>query len=237
MSSITLCAIGKTGIGRSTLLNSILGKETFRTAAQDGRVTVSCDTEHGSFLGKKELDITLIDTPGLIEKNSNSQLGEQISYANFLSFIESLSKGFNLILLCFDVNNIRFDSNTVQIIEFLQYLFGEEVYKHFAIVFTMCDAKGAEDKIIKAKSDFAREFQHQMGNTTNLPLFFTKKDSTQDLDGIVKFAGQVGKFDCKLLTELKKIQQDETKTRLDQEQYIEEVFKTTILKVMRCNIL
>lgn len=235
---VTICSVGKTGIGRSTLLNNILQKEAFRTAAQDGRVTLTTQTEHGFFLGDKEVKCTCIDTPGLVEKSGKtSKYGEQLSYDQFLTFIESLSKGVNVLMLNFDVHNIRFDANTIQMLEFLGYFFGEDIFNHVAIVFTNCDGNNAEKDVQKAKDEFLKEFQTALHVKTEVPLFFTSKDSKQDLDHLLTFALKVGKFDCKFLQDLAKIQNDETKSKLDQDKFIEEAFKNTIIKVLQCNLL
>lgn len=235
---VTICSVGKTGIGRSTLLNNILQKEAFRTAAQDGRVTLSTQSEHGFYLGNKDVKCTCIDTPGLVEKSSKpTKYGEQMSYDQFLTFIESLSKGVNVVMLNFDVHNIRFDGNTIQMLEFLGYFFGEEIFNHVAIVFTNCDGEKTEEDVKKAKEGFLKEFQTALHVKAEVPVLFTTKDSKQDLDKLLDFALKVGKFDCKFLQDLAKIQSDDTKTKLDQDKFIEESFKATIMRVLQCNIL
>jgi hypothetical protein len=140
-------------------------------------------------------------------------------------------------MLCFDVNNVRFDANTIQIVEFLSYLFGKEIYNHVALVFTMCDMKTGPENITKVKDSFVKDFQHALHTDVAPPVFFTKKDSTEGLDSLATFATKTGKYSCKFLSDLKQIQDDENKTKLDQDKFIEEQFKTTILKVLQCNIL
>jgi predicted GTPase len=85
--SITLAAIGKTGDGKSTLLNTIFGKEEFRTSSEDGRVTLETVTEHGHWRGDKEQKLTCIDTPGLVDKINPDSKMEQFGFQVRHSFL------------------------------------------------------------------------------------------------------------------------------------------------------
>jgi GTPase Era involved in 16S rRNA processing len=79
--SITVAALGKTGDGKSTLLNTLFGKEEFRTSSEDGRVTLETVTEHGYWRGNKDQKLTCIDTPGLVDKiNQTDKNMEQFGF-------------------------------------------------------------------------------------------------------------------------------------------------------------
>lgn len=232
---IVVCALGKTGDGKSSLLNNILQKDVFRTSAEDGRVTTAVLVEKGLWLNDDKCKATVIDTPGFADKNEGNQ-ASQILYDNMLTFIEACSRGVNAFLIVFNVKNLQFDENYVSTLDIFRIMFGEEFFKSMCLVFTYCD-NDDKDMEEKVKKEFVAEFHKKLNFTTEIPVFFTSNKSHKGLKELAAHAENMPRFDCAIMKQLREIQSDETKSKLDQDRLIEEQLKNTLLKTFGCNIL
>eukprot|EP01080_Neovahlkampfia_damariscottae_P008186 gene8186-14_t len=235
MSDITITALGKTGDGKSTLLNTLFDKEEFRTAAEDGRVTLSTVTEHGFWRGDKKHKLTCIDTPGLVDKTPfPSSASEQAGFENIYSFIEHLSKGFNAFLLCFDITKADYDFQYESMLSILGIILGNKIFDHMIVVFTHCEG----DKFPELKKKMETEFRAKITKSLNreLTFIYTKKGSDQGLDELKNALDKMDKYDSKFFQELRKIQEDDSKTKLDEERYIEKQFQNALYSNI-CGIL
>jgi GTPase SAR1 family protein len=235
MTDITVSVIGKTGDGKSTLLNNLFKKEEFRTSKDDGRVTLSVVTEHGYWRGDKNQKLTCIDTPGLVDKIPHpDSMTEQAGFQNVFSFIEHLAKGFNSILLCFNINNVRFDAQYESMLKLLGVVLGDAVFDHMVVVFTFCEGESIEDLKKKMKTEFSKTLKDAFGR--DFPMIFTNKDSETEFDDLKKILLKLEKYDSEFFQKLRKIQENEDSTKLDEEKFVEEQFTKAFYSKV-CEIL
>lgn len=234
---LVVCAIGKTGDGKSSLLNNILQKETFHTSERDGRVTTQTTIEHGFWLGNKNIKASCIDTPGFVDKNEQqAPNGVQILYDNLLTFIEMCSTGVNAFLIVFNVNHLEFDENYIATLDMFRIMFGSEFFKNCVIVFTFYDKEDLEVEK-EARLKFVESVHHKLGFNTPVPCFFTSNKSQK---GLGELAGEIQKmprFDCPVMAKLREIQSDSSKTKLDQDSLIEKELFKKLTDQLGCKIL
>ncbi|KAL5508960.1 hypothetical protein EMCRGX_G004232 [Ephydatia muelleri] len=135
---ISIMAFGKTGIGKSTLLNVLLGtKDKF-----DVKGPGDDDEDEGLGAGTKELSIqseiirgikvTLYDTPGL---QPDTHLRDNY-FADSIGKINTLVKeSIDLLLFCIDGTTTRWAMEE-ETVKKLHSYFGNEMWRHAIVVLT-----------------------------------------------------------------------------------------------------
>uniref|UniRef100_A0A8C4T8N8 GTPase IMAP family member 5-like n=1 Tax=Erpetoichthys calabaricus TaxID=27687 RepID=A0A8C4T8N8_ERPCA len=108
---LKIVLVGRCGIGKSTLFNSVVVKEGFMTDPAKLSATEHCEIFHGVRDGRH---ITVIDTPGFFSSHfSNEQVTDKIQ-----TDIKMAPPGPSLFLLVMEVDNFtRKDTETAKIIE------------------------------------------------------------------------------------------------------------------------
>ncbi|XP_075948310.1 GTPase IMAP family member 7-like [Anarhichas minor] len=144
VSNRRIVILGKTGVGKSSVANTIVGEELFKIGQTAKSETSECRAKTKSVNGR---NITLIDTPGLFD----TDLPEEELKSEIVKCIIEFSPGLHAFLIVLKVDKFTKQEQAV-ITEINQY-FSEEVFKYATVLFTHGDQLKEEQTI----EDFIRD--------------------------------------------------------------------------------
>ena len=132
---LRILVTGKTGQGKSTLVNGILGVKVAREGAGADRCTTTVEPH---YMVVKDIPITVFDSPGLQDRTVNE--------AEYIQGMQEICERLSLVLYCTKMNNTRLTDDDKNAMIRLTKAFGEELWEHAVFALTFANSEDLELK-------------------------------------------------------------------------------------------
>lgn len=152
--TFSLLIIGKTGVGKSSLVNALVGKQVAGQRFQTADKVIPYDVEH-----LEGVKVDVWDSPGLIDDNDDDEGGAG-KEKEYLAKIESeITEELDVVILCLKMDDKRFHRDDKDTFKILTETFGKKLWKNAVIALTF--ANKVEDPAGGNREDY---FEHDLAN-------------------------------------------------------------------------
>eukprot|EP01006_Ploeotia_vitrea_P064858 TRINITY_DN89160_c0_g1_i1.p1 TRINITY_DN89160_c0_g1~~TRINITY_DN89160_c0_g1_i1.p1 ORF type:complete len:374 (+),score=68.30 TRINITY_DN89160_c0_g1_i1:39-1160(+) len=187
--------VGKTGEGKSTLTNYLLGSEVSKTSDGLASCTKNPQLYEGQWRGTG-CPFSIIDTPGLMDSDET-----QLETLHRMKMaLEWMKGGIDAVLFVHGIRIVRLDGAVSEMLRVLQEVFPDaDFWSRSAVVFTHyddMDATKADEALAQWQDELPQKLKAQKlllrGN--NNYVYKGANDENKQLEDLLTFVQQQGKF-------------------------------------------
>ncbi|KAK7100339.1 GTPase IMAP family member 6-like [Littorina saxatilis] len=163
--------IGKTGTGKSSLCNKIIGRNVFATGRSFKQVTTETQEEPTTL---PRLNITVVDTPDISDKSETCQ-------KNTVKSWRDSAKDYNYMVVLAVRCDARYSPAEYEVYRQIKQLWGNDLVKKLVVAFTFGDTR--EDPGLDMKKELEEvwpELKHVIKDANNRHVVFNNEPGNTD---------------------------------------------------------
>ena len=178
--SLKILVLGRTGSGKSTLVDNIFGKNVAKVSDGLEPGTLSVNVHKESIYG---VDVTICDTPGLQDARGKEE--------NYMKQVELVCSDPDVIVVCFRMDG-RWQNDDEDVVKVITENLGKELWDNTVIVLTHADrldyqkGENPAQVLVKRKEAWTNKLKEALlhvGVSQNMHVHLSGKHKSTKLHG------------------------------------------------------